>query len=269
MVEVLQVSKSGYYNWRLHIGATDPVEESLKDLIMSIYKENYGRYGYRRITAEIRNRGLRINQKHVLRLMHELNLRAICPKRHKKTTDSKHSEPINENLLNQNFTVERLEQVWLSDITYLKTLEGWLYLSVVMDLYSRRILGWDLSETLAKGSVVRAFVKAAETYKITADKIFHSDRGVQFASDEFREELKKYGFSQSMSGRGNCYDNAPMESFFHTLKNELLLSKAIDSKYKTRIKIFEYIEFYYNKKRLHSSLNYRTPDKVFFDKLIC
>lgn len=269
MVEVLRVSRSGYYQWRKLLGRVEPEESALEDLIMSIYNEHYGRYGYRRILAEIRRRGLSINGKHVLRLMKKLGLRAICPRRHKVTTNSNHNEPVSENLLRQEFTVEPQEQVWLSDITYLKTSEGWLYLSVVMDLYSRRILGWNLSESLCKESVINAFAKAAVSYEITADAVFHSDRGVQFASYEFREALAKYGFRQSMSGSGNCYDNAPMESFFHTLKNELLLKKSIDSKYLTRITIFEYIEFYYNKKRLHSSLKYRTPDEVFFNKQIC
>ncbi|MHC1737128.1 MAG: IS3 family transposase [Ignavibacteriaceae bacterium] len=264
MAEVMKVSKSGYYQWRKRYGRVDPEEESWKGLIDSIYEEHRGRYGYRRITKEIRRRGLQINKKHVRRLMKEMNLRAITPRRRKKKTNSDHREPISENILNREFKPEQSRKVWLSDITYIKTTEGWLYLTVVMDLSSRRILSWVLSETLEKESVIQAFVKASQKYEITADAIFHSDRGKQYASYEFRGELEKYGFRQSISGTGNCYDNAPMESFFHTLKNELLIKKAIDSKLSTRLMIFEYIEFYYNKKRLHSSLKYRTPDEVFF-----
>jgi transposase InsO family protein len=268
MVEVLEVSKSGYYKWKKRLGKQDPEETALMELIVSIYIEHRGRYGYRRITKQIQRMGISINGKHVLRIMRNLKLKGKSPGRRKKTTNSEHKEPVSENLVQQDFTTEREQKIWLSDITYIKTSEGWLYLSVVMDLYSRRILGWELSESLTKESVINAFKKAAETYRITADKIFHSDRGVQFASGEFREILQKYGFQQSMSGRGNCYDNAPMESFFHTLKNELLIKNAVELKYKVRGAIFEYIEYYYNRRRLHSSLKYRTPNEVFFDKQI-
>ena len=266
MAAVLSVSKSGYYRWKRRVGKGDPEDKSLMDLVRSIYIEHRKRYGYRRITKEIKRRGIAINHKHVYRIMKAMGLKAIFPKKFKKTTNSDHKLPVAENLIKQEFAVAPTQQVWLSDITYVRTLEGWLYLSVVMDLYSRRIMGWDISETLAKESVIAAFRKAAERYEITADAIFHSDRGVQFASEEFREALEQHGFRQSMSGTGNCYDNAPMESFFHTLKNELLLRDVIDSKYRTRITIFEYLEFYYNKKRLHSSLKYKTPDEVYLNK---
>lgn len=269
MAEILRVSKSGYYQWRERIGKGNPEEKAMEDLIYSIYQEHRGRYGYRRVTEEIRRRGLNINGKRVLRLMRRMNLRGKSPRRYKKTTNSNHKETISENLLKQDFTVKKQQQVWLSDITYIKTSEGYLYLAVVMDLYSRRILGWELSGSLARELVIRAFEKAAEKYEVTADMIFHSDRGVQFASHELREKLVDKGFSQSMSGRGNCYDNAPMESFFRTLKTELILGNALESREKIRIAIFAYIEFYYNKKRLHSSLKYRTPDEVYFHKQIC
>ena len=195
--------------------------------------------------------------------MQDLGLKAKCPKPYKRTTNSEHKQPVSANLVKQEFRIEKKQQIWLSDITYLKTLEGWLYLAVVMDLYSRRIMGWDISESLSKQSVIAALQKAATNYEITADAIFHSDRGVQFASEEFRHLLANLGFAQSMSGTGNCYDNAPMESFFHTLKNELMLRDVINSRAETRATIFEYIEIYYNKKRLHSSLRYRTPEEVF------
>lgn len=264
MAEVLKVSKSGYYRWRKVCLRTDPEESAMKDLICSIYYEHHGRYGQRRITKEIQKRGLRVNIKRVQRLMRKMNLRAMVTKKRVKTTDSDHKRPVNENLLKQNFRLEKHEQIWLSDITFIRTNEGWLYLCVVMDLYSRRILGWHIAESLDKELLLKAFEMAAKTYEITADAIFHSDQGSQFAAEEFRDMLGKYGFRQSMSGKGNCYDNAPMESFFHTLKRELYLRNIITSKYQTRVMIFEYIEFYYNKKRLHSSLKYRTPDEVFF-----
>ena len=263
MCQVLKVAKSGYYSWRKRKDIGDPEEKALRDLVNSIYEEHKGRYGYRRITAEIRRRGILINGKHVLRIMTSMGLRAQCPRRYKKTTISSHQHPVSENILKQNFNVSRQDQVWLSDITYIRTSEGWLYLAVVMDLYSRRILGWELREYLSKDLVLEAFRKTGSQYQITADTIFHSDRGVQFAAHEFRLLLEELGFRQSMSGKGNCYDNAPMESFFHTLKNELVITHKYQSKYQTRIAIFEYIELYYNKRRLHSSLKYKTPDEMY------
>ena len=266
MAEVLQASRSGYYQWKRRKCFSNPEETSLIDLIKSIYEEHLGRYGYRRITEEIKRRGLGVNPKRIYRLMRNMGLKAKCPRRYKKTTNSNHQEKISENLLRQNFEIKKTEQVWLSDITYIKTTEGWLYLAAVMDLYTRRIMGWEFGNTLAKELVIKAFEKAAAVYEITADSIFHSDRGIQFVSSEFREALKRFGFRQSMSSTGNCYDNAPMESFFHSLKNELFLRNGIGTKTQARATIFEYIEFYYNKKRLHSSLKYRTPDEVFFDR---
>ena len=266
MCQVLRVSKSGYYKWRNR--KEDPEKKALNDLIESIYREHQGRYGYRRITAEIRRTGVIINGKQVLRIMNELGLKSVCPKKYKRTTKSEHKREVSQNLLEQNFEVQGKNQVWLSDITYIKTSEGWLYLAVVMDLFSRRILGWALREYLGKELVIEALRKAATDYQITLDTIFHSDRGVQFTAEQFRELLIDLGIRQSMSGRGNCYDNAPMESFFHTLKNELLHSGKLETRYKTRIAVFEYIEIYYNKKRLHSSLKYRTPDEVYNSKII-
>lgn len=266
MCQVLRVSKSGYYKWRNR--KEDPEKKALNDLIESVYREHQGRYGYRRITAEIRRTGVVINGKQVLRIMKKLGLKAVCPKRYKRTTKSDHKTEVSQNLLEQNFEVQKKDQVWLSDITYIKTSEGWLYLAVVMDLYSRRILGWSLRKYLGKELIIEALRKAIADYQITTDTIFHSDRGVQFTAKQFRELLIDLGITQSMSGRGNCYDNAPMESFFHTLKNELLLSGKLKTRYKTRITIFEYIEIYYNKKRLHSSLKYRTPDEVYNSKII-
>lgn len=266
MCQVLGVSKSGYYKWVSK--KEDPEKKALSDLVKIIYWEHQGRYGYRRITAEIRRTGIVINGKQVQRIMKELGLKAVCPKSYKRTTKSDHKKEVSQNILEQNFEVQRKDQVWLSDITYIKTTEGWLYLAVVMDLYSRRILGWALREYLGKELVIEALRKAIEDYQITANTIFHSDRGIQFTADEFRQLLNDLGITQSMSGRGNCYDNAPMESFFHTLKNELLLSGKLETRYKTRIAIFEYIEIYYNKKRLHSSLKYKTPDEVYNSKII-
>lgn len=262
MSRVLKVSKSGYYKWRKRKD-NNPEELAMKDFIISIFEEHKGRYGYRRITAEIRRRGIKVNSKRVIRILRAMNLKAKRSKSYKKTTNSNHCKKVSENILQQNFSTNEINKVWLSDITYIKTTEGWLYLAVIMDLYSKRILGWELGERLVKELVIAALEKAVQKYDTKNHTIFHSDRGVQFASEEFREMLEKYNFEQSMSGKGNCYDNAPMESFFNTLKVELLKQEATESKYMTRIKIFQYIEIYYNKRRLHSSLNYRTPEEVY------
>lgn len=264
MCQVIKVSKSGYYKWRVR--KDEPEEKRMRDLVEQIYTEHKGRYGYRRITAEIKRIGYTINSKRVIRIMKLLGLKAVKPKLYRKTTKSEHKKEVNENILNQNFETKKRDQVWLSDITYIKTSEGWLYLAIVMDLYSRRILGWSLREYMTKEIVIEALSNALKNYRMTADTIFHSDRGVQFTAEEFRAILAKLGITQSMSRSGNCYDNAPMESFFHTLKNELVLSGKLKTRYTTRIVIFEYIEMYYNRRRLHSSLQYRTPDEVYFDK---
>jgi transposase InsO family protein len=266
MCQVLEVSKSGYYRWVNR--ADDPEEQALRDLVKSIYDEHQGRYGYRRVHEEIRRRGLRVNKKRIARIMRELGLRGRVAHKRKQTTNSKHDQPVNANIVNQQFEVEAVNLVWLSDITYLRYHEGWLYLAVVMDLYSRRILGWELSRSMAKEVVISAFRQAVQYYALDDHLIFHSDRGVQFTATEFRDMLEQLGITQSMSGRGNCYDNAPMESFFHTLKSELMMKGATETEQMIRAMVFEYIEFYYNKKRLHSSLRYRTPDEAFFETKI-
>lgn len=266
MCQVLKVSKSGYYKWKNR--KVNAEEKAICHLVELIFYEHRRRYGYRRITEEIRRKGLIINAKKVLRIMNKLKLKTICPKRIKKTTDSNHKAEVSKNILNRNFNTERKDQVWLSDITYLKTSEGWLYLAVVMDLFSRRILGWALSQSLQKSLVIDAFKKAVSVYSVNAGTVFHSDRGVQYTADEFRKLLGVFHIKQSMSRSGNCYDNAPMESFFHTLKNELLINNKLENRYMTRIHVFEYIELYYNKKRLHSALQYKTPDEVYNSKII-
>lgn len=266
MCQVLEVSKSGYYRWQKR--KDDPEEKSLSDLILTIYNEHKQRYGYRRVHEEMKRRGLSINKKRVARIMHELGLKAHRKQGYKSTTNSKHSNLICENLLKQNFKTEGINYVWLSDITGIKTMEGWVYLTVVMDLYSRRILGWELGETLKQECVINALRKALSQYSPKGHLIFHSDRGVQFTAEEFRKILSNFSIDQSMSGVGNCYDNAPMESFFATLKMDILIRKGFQTKRMTRVAIFEYLESYYNKKRLHSSLNYRTPDEVFYEQKI-
>ncbi len=182
-------------------------------------------------------------------------------KKFKVTTNSNHSYPVCRNLLNRNFNPSRLNQVWVSDITYIKTQKGWLYLTTIIDLYDRQVIGWSLSTRLyTSQTIIPAWKMAVSKRKITINLLFHSDRGIQYASNEFRKIIRSNTLvTQSMSRKGNCWDNAVAESFFKTLKVELIYGNEFKSIEKAKTNIFEYIEVWYNKKRLHSSLGYKTP----------
>ena len=191
--------------------------------------------------------------------MRENGIRSKTVKKYKATTNSKHTLPVAENLLKQNFETAKPNTVWISDITYVPTLEGWLYLAVILDLFSRQIVGWAMSDRLTSGFVVKALYQAIGRRHPASGCIFHSDRGIQYASTDFRDVLKTSGFIQSMSRKGNCYDNAVAESFFHTLKTEHVYDYRYESRAEARQSIFEYIEMFYNRQRRHSSLGYRSP----------
>lgn len=180
-------------------------------------------------------------------------------KKFKATTNSKHDLPVAENLLKQNFAAEKPNTVWVSDITYIWTLEGWLYLAVILDLYSRQIVGWAMSDRLTSDFVVKALYQAIGHRRPPSGCIIHSDRGVQYASTDFRKGLETFGFIQSMSRKGNCYDNAVAESFFHTLKIEHVYDHKYETRAEARQSIFEYIEMFYNRIRRHSALGYKSP----------
>ena len=192
-----------------------------------------------------------------------MRMNEIKPRRgrkHQCTTDSKHNLPIAENLLEQNFEVQEPDEVWVSDITYIQTSQGWLYLCVFIDLFTRAVVGWSMSDRMKKELVVGAF-EMGMANRHRAPIVVHSDRGSQYASDLFRGELERFGCLQSMSRKGNCWDNAVAESFFGTLKQELIYREKYDSRIRATISIFEYIEVFYNKKRLHSALGYLTPEE--------
>jgi len=180
-------------------------------------------------------------------------------KKFKATTNSKHNLPVAPNLLNQDFVAEKPNTVWVSDITYISTLEGWLYLVVILDLYSRQAVGWAMSDRLTSDFVVKALYQAIGRRRPPSGCILHSDRGVQYASADFRDVLNNYGLIQSMSRKGNCYDNAVAESFFHTLKTEHVYEHRYETRADARQSIFEYIEMFYNRQRRHSALGYRSP----------
>ena len=260
MCKVLGVTRSGYHSYLKNRYSKRKMENRiLLELIEQIWKNSHKLYGYRRVHAELRSQGLYCNRKRILRLMHQNNIAAKTKKKFKKTTNSNHSNYISPNLLEQNFRVNLPNKIWVADITYISTYEGWLYLSVVLDLYSRKVVGWSMSNRMTSQLVIDSLEHAIADRKPEVELIFHSDRGSQYASIDFRRLLKKYEIIQSMSGKGNCYDNAVAESFFHTLKTELVYWIKYKTRKEARSSIFAYIEGFYNRRRRHSYLNYFSP----------
>lgn len=229
--------------------------------IKEIHFRSKGRYGSPRITSSLKDNGERVSCKRVLRLMRENNICSKVKRKFKCTTDSKHNHLIAPNLLEQNFTAKFPNQIWVSDITYIWTLEGWLYLSIILDLCSRKMVGWHINDRITKELVITAFMKAYWSRKPGKGLIHHSDRGAQYASNDFQQLLKNIGAKCSMSGKGNCYDNAVAESFFNSLKTELGSGNIFKTKEEAKNAVFEYIEAFYNEWRKHSTLNYCSPNK--------
>jgi transposase InsO family protein len=263
MCKVFKVSRSGYYGWLDSKPSPRQLDnQEVLKLIRQIHKESKGRYGSPKITQELRRRGIHISRPRVARIMRAANIRSIVHKRFKvRTTDSNHDYPVSENLLNRNFTPSAIGKAWVSDITYIKTLEGWLYLTIILDLADRKVIGWALSQTMkACDTVIAAWKMAIKNRVIITELIFHSDRGVQYACHEFRDILKAHPLViQSMSRKGNCWDNAVAESFFKTLKSELVNQIEPKAMAVTKIEVFEFLEVWYNRKRIHASLGYLTP----------
>jgi len=233
----------------------------LKQKITKIYHKSRKRYGSPRIHKKLLREGYAIGKKRVERLMCEMGIQAVAKRKYKATTDSSHSKPVADNLLDRHFTPEKPNTSWVADITYIWTSEGWLYLSTIMDLYSRRIIGWSLRERLTKDLVIAALKMALKQRNISPDLLLHSDRGSQYASELYQLLLLKNGILCSMSGKGNCWDNAVMESFYRTLKVELIYQNKYETRREAQRDIFEYIEVFYNRERLHSSLGYYTPEE--------
>jgi putative transposase len=260
MCQLLQVSRSGYYTWQKRLKSPRSREnENLKAKILDIFKASHGTYGSPRIHAELDSEGMRCSKNRVSRLMRELRIKAKTKKKFKATTDSKHNLPVAPNLLEQNFQVEAPNQVWVSDITYIPTEEGWLYLAVCLDLYSRMIVGWSMASRITKQLVIDAFNMAARNRPALRGLIHHSERGSQYASERFQNILQSHSTLCSMSGKGNCYDNAVAESFFHSLKTEWIHHYRYQSREEAKASIFEYIEIFYNRQRRHSQLHYLSP----------
>jgi len=233
----------------------------LKQVIRRIYDKNRKRYGSPRIHQQLLREGYALGKKRVERLMSEMGIQAVAKKKFKATTDSAHSKPVAENLLDREFAPEKPNTSWVADITYIPTDEGWLYLATIMDLYSRKIIGWSLRERLTKDLVIGALDMAIKQRNFSPDLLLHSDRGSQYASELYQLHLLKHDIICSMSGKGNCWDNAVMESFYRTLKIELIYQNKYETRKEAQRDIFEYIEIFYNRERLHSSLGYYTPEE--------
>ena len=221
--------------------------------------EFHGRYGAPRIQGELAKEGEHVSRKRVARLMREAGLRAKTSRKFKATTDSSHTLPIAPNLVDRRFDVDRPNAVWVSDITYLRTRQGWMYFAAIIDLYSRKVVGWSLRERMSAELVCEALDAAVRARRPPPGLVFHSDRGSQYASKTFRRRLFRYRMRQSMSRKGNCWDNAVAESFFATLKKELVRNHVFPTRDAARIDVFEYIEVFYNRRRAHSLLGYETP----------
>ncbi len=263
MCQVFEVSRSGYYDWVDRPESQRSLENKvLLQEIREIHKKSWRNYGSPRITDSLHDIGYSCSKPRVARLMRANGIKAKTQKKYKVTTNSDHSYPIAPNLLNQDFWTNSPNRIWVSDITYVRTLEGWLYLTIVLDLYHRKIVGWSMSDRLtAKTTTIPAFIQATRKYQPIPGLIFHSDRGVQYACDNFRGLLKTFKAIQSMSGKGNCYDNAVAESFFHTLKTELVYHETYRTRLEAKTSLFEYIEVFYNRFRKHSYLGYKSPEQ--------
>jgi putative transposase len=262
LCELLEVSTSGYHEWRgRKPSARRCANERLVSQIRVLHAQSFGSYGSPRIHAALRRDGYPVGLERVRRLMRENRIVGRHRRKRCRTTNSNHTLPIAPNILQQHFVCESPNTVWLADISYLPTDEGFLYFAGMKDLCTKKIVGWSMSATIDAQLVVDALVMAVSRQCASAGLIVHSDRGSQYASLVFRDKLEEYGMRQSMSRRGNCYDNAPMESFFSSLKGEFLEHQRFATHAAARAAVFSYIETFYNPVRLHSSLEYRPPNE--------
>ncbi len=264
MCRVLKVSRAGLYAWRARsrLSATAREDARLLPEIRAIHVASRETYGSPRVHAALRRRGIRIARKRAARLMRAAGLQGKLRRRFRKTTDSNHTLPIAPNILNQHFTVESPDSVWASDITYIPLASGWCYLAVVIDLHSRAVVGWALADHLRTELIEDALLAALGARVPEPGCVHHSDRGCQYASSSYRGLCESQGMKLSMSRRGNCYDNAVVESFFGTLKQELVHDARWAALEEARAALHDYIEVFYNRQRLHSALGYRTPAEV-------
>ncbi len=263
MCQALEVSRSGYYDFLYRPESNrSRANRILVKEMRKIHLKSKKTYGSPRITSALHDLGISCSRPKVARLMRLNGIKAKTKKKYKITTNSNHSFPLAPNLLKQNFWVAVANRIWVSDITYIKTMAGWLYLTIILDLFNRKIVGWAMSDRLtAIKTTIPAFQQAVKSHRPPPGLIFHSDRGVQYACNEFRALLKDTKAIQSMSGKGNCYDNAVAESFFHTLKTELVYHEVYRTRAEARTSLFEYIEVFYNRIRKHSTLGNKSPEE--------
>jgi len=260
LCKVVGVSRSGFYAWTERVPSARSQEDAkLRVHISAIYERSRGTYGAPRIHAELRANGFNVSRKRVARLMGELGLQSRRKRRFKATTDSKHALPVAENVLNRKFEVDAPNVAWVTDITYVWTSEGWLYLAAILDLFSRRVVGFAMSERIDRALVLEALAGGLGRRMPNAGLVHHSDRGSQYASNDYQAALQEVGVVCSMSRKGNCWDNAVAESFFATLKTELIYLRRFATRAEAREAIFDFIELFYNRERRHSSLGYATP----------
>jgi transposase InsO family protein len=262
LCKVLQVSRHGYYAWKKRARAASCERDKvLLNKIMDAYSSGRGTYGYRRVYSYLSEKGVGCSLGTVRRIMHNHGIFRKASRKYKHTTDSNHNLPVAPNLLNREFSVDAPNKVWVSDITYVWTLGGWLYLAVFIDLFHRKVVGWSMNTRMSRKLVIDAFDMAYANCYPKPGLMVHSDRGSQYASVEFRKKIEKLGFKQSMSRKGDCWDNAVAESFFATLKTELIYRKKYKNISDARRSIFSYVEGYYNRERIHSSLGYMSPEQ--------
>lgn len=265
MCKVLNVSRSGYYEWLHRKPSRRGFErQNITEEIQMIYQQSNGRYGSPKITEELRDRGRKVSRPRVARIMRSEGIKSVVSRKFRGlTTDSRHNLPVAENLLNRDFGADAPGRKWVSDITYIPTRQGWMYLTIILDLYDRKIIGWALSTTMTTQDTILAAWKMAILNRsvIPNQLIFHSDRGVQYASYAFTNNLKHHKVTQSMSRKGNCWDNAVAENFFKILKSEMVRHTCFYSILQAKAALFEFIEIWYNRKRKHAFLGYQTPEQ--------
>jgi len=262
MCHSLGVSRSGFYAYdRAPISRREKEDMGLLNQIIASHRQSRRTYGSPRITSDLKDQGQCVGKNRVARLMRTHGIKAKKIKKHKHTTQSNHNEILAPDLVNQQFFATEPDKIWVSDITYIRTGQGWLYLCVFMDLFSRRIVGWAMDHHMEADLVIQAFDMAFNQRQPGKGLIIHSDRGVQYTSASFRRKLIACGARQSMGRKGSCYDNACCESFFHTLKTEEVYFNRYCTRAEARLSIFEYIEGWYNIKRRHSTLGYKAPSE--------
>jgi putative transposase len=259
--KVMKVSRSGFYDYlhRFNRGTDDnPEKAALTTRIHKIFKEHRSKYGSRRIMKQLNEEGYDVGRYKVRRIMKDLGLKAKISRRYKVTTDSRHSFHVASNVLNRNFDVATPNKVWTADISYVWTLEGWLYLAIIMDLYSRQIVGWAMDKRMKKQLALDALAMAYFRRKPAPGLLHHSDRGSQYACDDYQKSLAQFYMVPSMSRKGDCWDNAPTERFFRSLKSERLSDFRFTTRQAANMEVLDYIS-YYNSIRLHSTLGYKSP----------